>query len=61
MIATALSMLSKFLVFLGKWMSIMVKSWHHTFVSTKLTWQKLASDIYNLMRYGMTKMLVSLQ
>lgn len=61
MIATMLALLSKFLVFLGKWMTMMMKTWHHTFASMKSTWQQVGNEIFSLVQYGMHNMLVSLQ
>ncbi len=61
MIATMLGMLSKFLIFMGKWMTAMAKTWHLTFSSMKLTWHQVGSQIYTLVHYGMHNMLASLR
>jgi len=60
MIATMLGLLSKFFVFLGKWLTVALKSWHHTFEVTKMTWNKIASDLMYFIQYGMHNMLLSL-
>jgi flagellar biosynthesis protein FliR len=61
MIATMLAMLSKFLVFMGKLMTVMMKTWHHTFTTMKLTWNQISNQLYNLIHHGMHNIFASLQ
>ncbi len=59
MIATTLTILSKFLVFMGKLMTAMIESWRQTFVATKLAWQQIANDLLQLIHYGIGNMIAS--
>lgn len=61
MTATILVMLSKFLVFMGKLMTVMMKTWHHTFTTMTQTWHQIGSQLYTLVHYGMHNMLASLK
>ncbi len=58
MIITVLGMLSKFM---GKLMTVMLKTWHHTFAATKSTWTHVANDLYGFIHYGMQNMLLALK
>ncbi|MCV6636621.1 hypothetical protein [Candidatus Albibeggiatoa sp. nov. NOAA] len=61
MTATVLAMLSKFMVFMSKLMTAMLKTWRQTFTATKSTWQQIANQLYGFIHYGMHNMLASLR